>query len=188
MVYGCRCSVFSRLIHLTTSIEMRFFWLPLSTMNYNRDIFTHICEWKICSPSSRSSGSIFWILVVATVALGFTSMIFFPLSFSLLGFDNKLEHAFNSEAFSSATSDCLAQHSIVLWVGLLWNSHHVYVSSFVFVVFLFACNFDNLSWVTLPWLCPLFYGLEVPFPCFRFADLKSCFLYLNFYLNLTMYQ
>jgi hypothetical protein len=85
MVYGCGCVVVGKPNRFTTSIEMRFFWLPLSTMNCNGEPFTHILEWKRCSTSSGSSGSSFWIFVVATVALGSASIICFPLSFPLSG-------------------------------------------------------------------------------------------------------
>ena len=54
----------------TISTEMRLFWLPLLIMKYNGEPFTHIWEWKRCSPSSGSSVSSFWILVVATVEMG----------------------------------------------------------------------------------------------------------------------
>jgi len=91
-----------------TSVEMRFFWLLLSTMTCSGEPFTHIYEWKRCSPSSGYSGSFFWILVVAKVALGSASMICFPLSFPLSGFDSVSEHASDLEAFISAISDCLA--------------------------------------------------------------------------------
>jgi hypothetical protein len=59
---------------------LTFFWLPLSTMKCSGVPFTHICEWKRHSPSSGSSGSLGWSLVVATVALGSASMICLPLS------------------------------------------------------------------------------------------------------------
>jgi hypothetical protein len=124
MVYGCGCVVVGKPNRFTTSTEMRFFWLPLSTMNCNGEPFTHILEWKRRSASSGSSGSSFWIFVVATMALGSASIICFPLSFPLSGSDSESEHASDSEAFNSATSDCLARHSLVLWVELLWNSHH----------------------------------------------------------------
>jgi hypothetical protein len=42
---------------LTTSTEMRFFWLPLSIMKCNGVPFTHIWEWKRCFPSSGSTSS-----------------------------------------------------------------------------------------------------------------------------------
>jgi hypothetical protein len=147
MVYGCGCVVVGKPNRFTTSTEMRFFWLPLSTMNCNGEPFTHILEWKRRSASSGSSGSSFWIFVVATMALGSASIICFPLSFPLSGSDSESEHASDSEAFNSATSDCLARHSLVLWVELLWNSHHFPVSFFGFVVLFFACGFGRLSWV-----------------------------------------
>jgi hypothetical protein len=150
MVYGCGCAVVGKPNCFMTSTEMRFFWLPLSTMNCNGEQFTHILEWKRRSTSSGYSGSSFWIFVVETMALGSTSIICFPLSFPLSGFDSESEHAFDSEAFNSATSDFLARHSLVLWVELLWYSHHFPVSFFGFVVFFFACGFGRLSWATLP--------------------------------------
>jgi hypothetical protein len=59
----------------TTSAEMRFFWLPLSTMNYSEEPFTHNWEWKWRSSSSGSSGSSFFIFVVETVGDGSHSWI-----------------------------------------------------------------------------------------------------------------
>jgi len=162
MVYGCGCVVVDKPSFLTTFAEMRFFWLPLSIMNYSGELFTHIWEWKRHS-SSRSSSSSLWIFVVATVALGSASIIYFSLSFPLLGSNLESEHASDSKAFNSATSDCLAQQSLVLWVELLWNSHH-FPMSFGFVVLFFYCSFCGLSWVTPHWLCPLFYGLGAPSP------------------------
>jgi hypothetical protein len=83
---------------------MRFFWLPLSMMKCNGVPFTHIYEWKRRSPSSGSSGSPGWSLVVVTVALGSALMICLPLS----GSDSKSEPASDSQAFTSATSDWLS--------------------------------------------------------------------------------
>jgi hypothetical protein len=71
--------------------------------------FTHICEWKRHSPSSGSSGSSGWSLVVEMVALGSTSMIHLPLS----GSNSDSKPTFDSEAFTSATSDCFERQSIV---------------------------------------------------------------------------
>jgi len=68
-----------------TYFEMRFFWLLLSRMNCSGDPFTHICEWKRHSLSFGSSGSIFRIMVVVMVALGYASIICFHFSFPLLG-------------------------------------------------------------------------------------------------------
>jgi len=39
-----------------------------------------------------------------------------------------------------------------------------------------------------PYLFPLFCNLGAPFPCFRFADPKSCFFYLNLCSILIVYQ
>jgi hypothetical protein len=58
-----------------TYVEMRFFWLPLSTIKCSGVPFTHIYEWKRCSPSSGSSGSSGWIVVVMIVVVGSASMI-----------------------------------------------------------------------------------------------------------------
>ena len=74
MVYGCGCVVFFRPSLFMTSAEMRFFWLLLSTMNYSGEPLTHIYQWKRHSPSSRSSGSILWIFVAATMALSVASI------------------------------------------------------------------------------------------------------------------
>src|SRR3984885_9253601 len=114
MVYGCGCVVVGKPSCFTTSAEMRFFWLLLSTMNCSEEPFTHIWEWKRRSSSFGSSGAFLWNLAVATVALGSASMICFPLSFPLSGSDSESEHASDSETFSSATSDFLARHSLVL--------------------------------------------------------------------------
>ena len=62
------------------------------------------------------------------------------------------------------------------------------MSFFSFVALFFACSFGGLSWATLPWLCPLFYDLGAPFPCFGFADPKSRFFCLNFFSTLTVYR
>ena len=171
-----------------TSVEIRFFWLLLSKTNCNGEPFTHISEWKRCSPSSGCSGSIIWILVVAMVRLGSTSMICFHLLAPLLGSDSELERASDSKAFSLATSDCLAQHSLALWVELLRNSHHFLVSFFIFAVLLFSCSFGRLSWVALFFARSFFLWFGAPFPCFGFADPNSRFFYLNFYSILTAYR
>ncbi len=153
-------------------------------MNCNGEPFTHICEWKRRSPSSGSSGSICWIFVVATVALGSASMICFPLSVLLSGSDSESEPASVLEAFSSATSDCLARHSLVLWVELLWNSPFSRILLRLCGVVLYL----RLWWVASPCLAPLFCGLGVPFPCFGFADPKSRFFCLNFCSIFTEYR
>ena len=86
----------------------------MSIMNYSEEPFTHIWEWKRCSSSYESSGSYFWIFMVATVALGSASIIIFPLSFPFSGSDSVSEYASDSEAFISATSDYLDRYSLVL--------------------------------------------------------------------------
>jgi hypothetical protein len=114
MVYGCGCVVVINPSYFMNSTKMRFFWLSLLTMNYNGEPFTHILEWKRRYASSGYSGSSFWIFVVATMALGSASIIYFLLSFPLSDFDSESEHASDSEAFNSGTSDWLARHSLVL--------------------------------------------------------------------------
>jgi hypothetical protein len=42
MLYGCRCGVVDNPNCLMTSAEMRFFWLPLSTIKCRGVPFTHI--------------------------------------------------------------------------------------------------------------------------------------------------
>ena len=126
--------------------------------------------------------------MVVLVALGSASIICFPLSFPLLGSDSESEHAYDYEAFISTISDCLARHSLVLWVELLWNSHHFLVSSFGFTVLSFACGLGRFYWVVLPWLCSLFCGLGAPFPCFGFANPKSRVFCLSFCSILTVYR
>jgi hypothetical protein len=75
MLYGCGYGVVGKSNYLTTSVEMRFFWLPLSTIKCGGVPFTHIYEWKRRSPSSGSSGSSSWIVVVVTVVVGSASII-----------------------------------------------------------------------------------------------------------------
>ena len=60
LVYSCGCVVVGKPIHFMTSTEMRFIWLPLLTMNYSGDTFTHIWEWKRRSCSSGSSWWKWW--------------------------------------------------------------------------------------------------------------------------------
>jgi hypothetical protein len=126
---------------LMASSEMRFFWLPVSTIKCSGVPFTHICEWKRCSPSSVFSGSSGWTLVVKMVALGSASMICLRLS----GFDLELEFTSDSEAFTSSTSDFLEGQLVVLCQGILWKSHNFSVSFFVFSVSFFAYGLDWLS-------------------------------------------
>jgi hypothetical protein len=82
-----------------------------------------------------------WILVVATEELGSESMIHLPF----FGYESKSEHAYDSEAFTSATNDCFQWQSVVLCQSLLWKSHHFSVSFFVFPLSFFACDLDWLS-------------------------------------------
>lgn len=145
MVYDCGCVVVGRPNGFMNPTEMRFFWLPLLTMNCSGEPFTHIYEWKRCSHSNGSSRSFLWILAVATMALSSRLMIFFPFSFPLLGSDLESEHAFDSKDFSSTTSHCLAWHSLMLWVEPLWNSHHFLMSFFVFGVSFFALGHPVLD-------------------------------------------
>jgi len=147
--------------------------------------FTHICDWKRCSPSSYSSGSSSWICVVEMMTLGSTTMIHFPLSLTMtLGLESESEPRSDSKAWISTTSDCFERHSSMLCHGLLWNSHHFPVSFFVFLLPFFAYDLDKLSEGGLSLLCPLFYMIGFPFPYFYdgFADLNSrLFFYLIFF-------
>lgn len=113
------------------------------------------------------------------VALGSASIICFPL----LGSISESDHESDFETINSTTSNCVVRHLFGLWVGLFWNSHHFSVSLFIFVVKLFSYGFDGFSWVTLPWLCPLFCGLGASFPRLRFTD-PFLFLLLKFFLDL----
>ena len=137
MLYGCGCCVDNPNC-LTTSVEMRFFWLPLSTIKCSRVPFTHICEWKRRSPSSGSIGSSSWIAAVATIAVGSASMIYLLPLFS----ESDYESRFGSLSLISATNDCFERHSSVLCQGLLWKSHHFSVSFFVFPWHFFSCGLE----------------------------------------------
>jgi hypothetical protein len=141
MVYGWGCGIVDNFNLLMTSVEIRFFWLHLSTMKCSGVPFTHICEWKRHSPSSSSSDSSGWIFVVAMVALGSASMIHFPLSCS----ESESESGSNSFSLSSTNNDCFEWHSSVLCQGILWNSHHFLVSFFDFPLPFFSYGLDWLS-------------------------------------------
>jgi len=167
MLYGCGCGVAGKSNCLTTSIEMIFFWLPLSTIKWSGVPLTHICEWKSCSPSSRSSSS--WIVAVAIVEMGSTSIIYLLLLFSKSGSKSR----FISLSFSSATNDCIERHSSVLCQGFLCNSHEFSMSFLYFLLPLFSYIWDWLSWGCPSLLCPCFSHL-------------LCFL--NFCSILTAYQ
>jgi hypothetical protein len=106
MVYGCGCGIVGRDNFLMNSTEMRFFYLSLPRMKSSGVPFTHICEWKRRSPSSGSSSSPGWSLVVATVALGYASIIYLTLSSS----NSDSEPTSNSEDFTLDSSDCF-EHS-----------------------------------------------------------------------------
>jgi hypothetical protein len=139
MLYGCRCGVVGKSNCLKTSTEMMFFWLPLSTIKCSGVPFTHICEWKSRSPSLGSSYG--WIVAIAIVAVGSTSMIYLLLLFSESG--SKL--GFNSLSLRSTTNDCIERHSSMLCQGMLWNSHHFPVSLLDFPLPFFVYIWDWLS-------------------------------------------
>jgi hypothetical protein len=141
MLYGCRCGVVGKSNCLMTSVEMRFFWLPLSTIKCSGVPFTHIYEWKRHSPSSGSSGSSSWIVAVTTVAVGSASIICLLLLLS----ESESKSGLNSVSLSSATNDCFERHSSVLCQGILWKSHHFPVSFFIFPLPFFSCGLDWLS-------------------------------------------
>jgi hypothetical protein len=101
MFYRYGCGVVGKSNFLTTFVEMMFIFILLSTIKLIGVLFTHFCEWKSFSPSSRSSSG--WIVVVVTVEVGSSSMIYllylFSESMSNLGFD--------SLSLSLATNDCI---------------------------------------------------------------------------------
>ena len=128
MLYGCGCDVVDNINCLKTSAEMRYFWLPLSTIKCSGVPFTHIFEWKRRSPSSGSVGSSGWIAAVATIAVGSALMIYLLPVFS----ESDSESGFGSLSLISATNEFFQWHSSVLFHGILWKSHHFPVSFFVF--------------------------------------------------------
>jgi hypothetical protein len=138
MLYGWECGVVSKSNFLMTSIEMRFFWISLSTMKCSGVPFTHICEWKWSSPSLGPSGSSSWIDVVAIVVVGYASMICLVLLFS----ESEYDLGPGSLSLSSVTNDCLERHSSVLCQGIFWKSHHFPVSFFIFPIPFFSCGLD----------------------------------------------
>jgi hypothetical protein len=152
-----------------TSIDIMFFCLPLSTMKWSGVPFTHICEWKRCSPSSGSSSS---TLMVEMVILGSKTMIHFPFSGS------ELESKSTSvlEDFVSTNNDCLEKHSLIFCQGIFWNTHHFLVSFFDFPLPFFA---GGLEWLYLDWasfLCPFLWERGPPllgFCCDGFIEPKS---------------
>jgi len=187
MVYGWGCCVIVKFKLLTTSTEIRFFSLPLSTMKWIGVPFTHICDWKRHSHSSGSSGSSGWNFVVAMVTLGSASMICLPYSGS------KLESELTSHPgdFVSAKKYYLERHSSVLGQWILWNSHHFRVSFFEFPLLFFVGGLGWLSWGWPSLLCPFSWELEPPLPYFDyyiFADPNSLLFYcLKLCLILTTY-
>jgi hypothetical protein len=90
MLYGCECGFARKSNYWTTFVEIRFFWITISTMKCSGVPFTHIYEWKRHSPSSGSSGSSGWIFLVPIVAVGYASMICFLLLFYELDSDSRL--------------------------------------------------------------------------------------------------
>jgi len=179
MLYGCGCGVVDNPNCLTTFVEMMFLWLSLSTIKWNRVPFTHICEWKRCSPSSWFVGSSSWIVVVTTIEVGFASMIYLLLVFSEL--DSEL--GFDSLSLISNTNDCFDRHSSVFCQGILWKSHHFLMSFFVFPWSFFSCGLDWFSRSCLSGPCFSY------FDCCGFADLNSfLFWCLNFCSILTTYR
>jgi hypothetical protein len=75
MLYGCGCVFVGKSNFLMTYVEIRFFWILLSTIKYSGVPFTDNYEWKRCSPPSRSSSYSSWIVAVMTIAVGFASII-----------------------------------------------------------------------------------------------------------------
>jgi hypothetical protein len=140
-VHLCGCGVVGKSNCLTTSAEIRFFWLLLSTIKCSDVPFTHICEWKRHSPFSRSFVSSSWIVVVMTVAVGSATMICFLLLF----YESESKSGLGFVSLSLATNDCFERHSSMLCHRILWKSHHFPVSFFVFLLPFFSCGLDWLS-------------------------------------------
>jgi hypothetical protein len=139
MLYAYGFGVVRKSNCLTTSIDMTFFWLLLSTIKCSGVPFTHICEWKSLSPSSRSSSG--WIVVVVTVVVGFASIICLLLLF----FESWSKSGFSSLSLSSVTNDYIEWHSSLLCRGMLWNSHHFPISFLDFSLPFFMCIWNWLS-------------------------------------------
>jgi hypothetical protein len=119
-------------------VEMMFFWLPISIIKCNGVPFTHIYEWKMCSPSSRSSSSYGWIVVIMTIEVGSTSIIFILLLLSESESDSGLGFA----SLSLTTNNCFERYSSVLCQGILWKSHHFSVSFSIFPLPFFSYGLD----------------------------------------------
>jgi hypothetical protein len=121
------------------------------------------------------------------MALVSASMISLPFS----GSNSDSERTYDSKAFTSATNDFFERHSTMLCQGLLWNSHHFPLSFFVFPLSFFVCSLEWLSRGYPSLLCPLFYGLGLPFPCFYyegFSYLNCCIFCLRFFSILIAYR
>jgi hypothetical protein len=120
--------------------KMRFFCLPLSTMKCSGVPFTHICEWKRCYPSSVSSGSSSWIVLVTMVVVGSASMIYLLLLFYELESDSGIR----SFSLSSTTNYCFERHSSVLCQEIFWKSYY-FPMSFIFPLPFFSCGVEWFS-------------------------------------------
>jgi hypothetical protein len=140
MLYGCGCGFVDNPNCLMTSAKIRFFWLPLWTLKSSKVPFTYICEWKMCSSSSRSIGSSSWITTVATITMGSVSMIYLLSLF----YESNSESGFGSLYLILATNYFFEWHSSVLCQGILWKSHHFPVS-FVFLWPFFSCALEWFS-------------------------------------------
>jgi len=140
MLYGFGCGVVEKYNCLKTFTKIRFIWLLLSTIKCSGFPFTHICEWKRCSPCLGSSGSSGWIVVVVTVAVGSSPMIYFLLLF----FESESKSGLGSVSLSSNTNDCFERHSSVFFQGILWKSHH-FLMPFIFMLLFFSCGLEWLS-------------------------------------------
>ena len=163
---------------------MRFFWLPLSTTKFRGVPFSHICEWKRRSSAFDSSGSSSWIYVVATVAVGSTSMVCLPLS-AAVALGSKSESRSDSKNLILATNNCFEWHSSVLCQGFYEICTTSQCPSF---------SFHPLSFLVAGTGCPfLFFCFwpGFPLPCFygRFTGPEShLFFCRNFSSILTAYQ
>jgi hypothetical protein len=150
--------------------------------------FTHICEWKRCSPSSGSSSSSGWTFVVAMVTLGSASMIHFPLS------------GLNQSLSQHLTLRLSSQPTMIVWSDI----HQCCAKGFCGTHTTFQCPSSTshypsflVAWTGCPRVGPSFLlsfvlGVRATFTmllCDGFVELKSHLLFfLNFCSILTTYR
>ena len=159
MVYGWGCGIVDKFSLLTTSANIKLFYLPLSRMKFSGVPFTHICEWKRCSPSSSSIELFGWIFAVVMVALGSASMIQFPC------YELEFDSRSNSFSLRWNNNDYFKRYSSVLFQGILWNSQKFPMSLFIFSLPFFSRGLEWMCWGGPSFLYPFFCELGPPFPC-----------------------